>query len=183
MKERDLLDDELNSLSPLLRDQKRKSDGFQAPPDYFDRMEAEVLRKTTGNTAGRNAARSIAPPLHAHTRSLWIRRVAMAAAATVALILTAWWLFQPKTDAEQAETMAVSAETPSGEEIEAYVLENLQDFETEQLAVLQHAGEAEAAVQNPVERQPGKQPKSEIKPEDLDRLLNDMSDEELEEIL
>jgi hypothetical protein len=186
MKEHDLADDELKALSPLLRDQKRKGDGLQLPPGYFDRMEAEILNKTVGKAAGRNTARSVAPPLQARTRNLWVRRTATAAAAALALLLTAWWFFKPQTAPVQAEALAVSTQTPSDEEIEVYVLENLQDFETEQLAILQPAsgfGAVPPLQDETTAPKPDEASKSELKPEDLERLLDDMSDEELEEIL
>ncbi len=169
---KDSLDDELKSISPWLRDMKRPDDGFNIPEGYFDtledrvfaRIEAEGLRQVPAMQAVR-----------------WVQpRVLMAAAAVFCAVLAAVWLLRPQP---QAEMVNVDL---SVEDVENYVLENVHDFDENQLASIQPEGFSEMmeAPTAPTEN-PGKAPSAgdEFSPEDVEKLLNDMSDEELESIL
>lgn len=103
----------------------------------------------------------------------------MAAAAAIALAIAAVWFFSPSPSI----VPGVAAVELSEEEIESYVLENVQDFEADQLATLPE--EELNEYQTPQLQQP---PKAEdlldnIAPEDVEKILNEMTDEELEDIL
>ena len=173
---KDSLDDELKNISPWLRDMKRPDDGFQIPEGYFEtledrvfaRIEAEGLRQT--------------PAMQALRGGRWWQqpRVMLAAAAVFCAVLAAVWLLRP-----QPQAVAAAADL-SAEEMEDYVLENVHDFDVEQLAAM--AGEAAAeAAEMPDAPAEGEDKKpaagDEFAPEDVDKLLDDMSAEELESIL
>ena len=170
------MDDELKNISPWLHDMKRPDDGFNIPEGYFDtlenrvfaRIEAEGLRQVPAMQAVRGGQWWVQP------------RVLMAAAAVFCAVLAAVWLLRPQPQAEMA------AVDLSVEDVEDYVLENVHDFDENQLASIQPEGFSEMmeAPTAPTENQ-GKVPSAgdEFTPEDVEKLLNDMSDEELESIL
>jgi hypothetical protein len=173
---KDSLDDELNKLSPWLREQRRKGDGFRLPDDYFEGLEARVFERIDAGAAhGRPTLRVVKK-----NAGLAIRpRTALALAAALSLVLAAVWFFRQPT-----ETLAPIASVElTDEEIEAYVLSNVHDFEADQLASLPPDESLESNA--PSEQMP-KKPKhllDDLKPEDVDALLNDMTEEELEELL
>lgn len=175
-KMKDSLDDELKNISPWLRDMKRPDDGFQIPEGYFDtledrvfaRIEAEGLRQVPAMQAVRG-------------QRWWMQpRALMAAAAVFGAVLAAVWLLRPQPQAE------IAAVDLSVEDVEDYVLENVHDFDENQLASIQPEGFSEVmeSPTAPAENQ-SKAPSAgdEFTPEDVEKLLDDMSDEELESIL
>ena len=101
-------------------------------------------------------------------------------AALFCAVLAAVWLLRPQPQAEMA------AVDLSVEDVEDYVLENVHDFDENQLASIPDEGflEANESPATPAENS-GKAPSAgdEFSPEDVEKLLNDMSDEELESIL
>lgn len=165
-----------NELPSWLRDLNKKGDGLEVPDGYFDNLERSILEKTAGISRGSHGETTmvvVAGP----TRRLWYRRAPVwaAAAAMAGAIAMAWWLMRPAGTTNPLDL--------SDEDLHAYILENAQEFELEQLASIspEHLPEEPAKTGAPaVEDAPVQ---DEIHPEDLEHLLNDLSDEELEDIL
>ncbi|MEI6411232.1 MAG: hypothetical protein WCR52_17725 [Bacteroidota bacterium] len=182
MKEQESLDDELQGLSPFLRDLKRKDDGMKVHPDYFDAFESELFRKIEAGGARRPAQMTVVGGKAKRGFFMQVR-VWASVAAVMAAILAAWWFFQPKaTDAVSSTQMAMQL---SDEEVESYVLNNIQEFDTEQLAALPDnelvpAPATQEPKANPTKK---KRPELDVAPEDLEKVLKDMSDDELEQLL
>lgn len=172
------LQEELKGLSPQLHDLKQQNDGLRVPEGYFDALEDSVLTRldTMGARrqaiAGRRSGRGI---------RAWLFRpqVIAAIAAVFVVVLSAKWFFAPMPPAVQP--VAVQTQPTEEELIEAYILQNISDFEVDQLATLSKDREAEV-VAPPVTPQqtPGLEG---LSPEAIELLLREMSDEELESIL
>lgn len=165
----------------FLKDLKAKGDGFKMPEGYFDDMENAVFARL--KSAG-DLDRPV--PRVERRAKLWasfIRpKAAMAYAAALALLLAAVWFVRQQTVAVP-EAPLVSIDL-SEEDLEAYLLENAHEFEPEQLASLESD-----LVSEPVESQPGDQKNAnkrrhtDLHPDDLELILDEMTDEELEQIL
>lgn len=168
-----------DDLPPFLQDLKRKGDGLQVPEGYFDDMEAAVFaRLRSAGDLDRPALTVVKKP------GLFVQflrpRAAMAYAAALALVLAAvWFVRQSVTSVPEAPLATLEL---SEDDIEAYVLENVHEFEPEQLASLSKEDLPEITTENPT---PSAQPQAveELHPDDLDQILDEMTDEELEEIL
>lgn len=174
--------DELQNLSPLLREMRQKDDGFRLPEGYFKGLEGSVLSRIDASGTRRGAI------LQARRGVLFGKitrsRVVWAAAAVLALVLAATWFFKIKQ--AQADTLPVAAQGLTEEEIEAYVLENINEFEAEQLASLPAAEQIIPKPTTPSapETKPKQtSPIEDFSEEELEILLKDMSDEELESLL
>ncbi len=174
------IDDELKSISPFLKDLKGKGDGFEIPEGYFEDMEEAVFaRLKSSGDLGRPTMKVVKRP---GLFPLAIRpRTAMAMAAALALILTAiWFIRQPQS----VQPMPFVSSELTEDDLEYYVLENVHEFDPEQLAEL-----TQAETPEPNEEATSGKPKKnrstsdEIRPEDLEKILDEMTDEELEQIL
>lgn len=174
--------DKLNEELPqFLQDLKAKGDGLQVPDGYFEEMEDAVFaRLRASGDLDRPKMQVVKRP---GLFAAYIRpRTAMALAAALALILTAVWFVRQSASVAQ-ETPLASAELTE-EDIESYVLDNLHEFDAEQLASL-----TKEEIMEPVEETTPTTPKQnssrpeEIHPDDLDQILDEMTDEELEQIL
>jgi hypothetical protein len=100
----------------------------------------------------------------------------------LAMILAAVWFFRVPEPVAQETPMASYELTE--DDLEAYVLENVHEFDTEQLASLstvemEPLNEA-ANPETPVKKR--STPET-LHPDDLDEILDEMTDEELEQIL
>lgn len=168
--------EELKGLSPFLHEMRQSDDGFKLPEGYLDHFENELFSKL--DTSGRQVKpgmQVVKKPVN-KTRPLWSL---MAIAATFALLVSAVWFFQSRPAVINNPDVA-SVEL-SEEDIEAYLLENVYEFEAEQLALLPEP-EATASPANE-QPSPGKTNSTELTPEDVEHILDDMTEEELEEIL
>lgn len=167
---------ELNDLSPFLHDLRKREDGFQMPEGYLDNFETDLFAKLeTSGQYTQPGLQVVKKPAN-KTRNLW---PLMAIAAAFALLFGAIWFFKAGPAGTQNPEMA-SVEL-SDEDIEAYLLENVQDFEAEQLAMLP---EVEQTVEPAAKQKtPAKSNPDDLTPEDVKHILDDMTDEELEEIL
>lgn len=172
------INDELDKLSPWLRDMKRQDDGFRLPDNYFDAMEQSVfgrlessggLRKSVPPPSGNGLAARIG-------RKQWM----WAAAAVFTVVLAAAWFFGQPDDA----AAPVASIELTEEEIESYVLDNIRDFDAELLAdvPVQAAQEQPAPAAPPRPKQQA-DPVDDLSEEEIELLLKDMSDEELENLL
>lgn len=176
------LDDELKGLSPLLREVRGQDDSFRVPEGYFGALEDSVLGRVDASAMRRKQV------MGARRGGLFARfsrsQVAWAVAAALTLVLAATWLFRtpPQTDALQAAT----AQELTEEEIEAYVLENIRDFDAELLADVPVNSRAlpETKPASPAEtKTKTSDPLDDLSDEELELLLKEMSDEELENLL
>jgi hypothetical protein len=169
------LEDELKDLSPWLRDIRKgpKGGGFTVPPDYFDRMEDSVFQQLDALGARRRPA--AAPPREPWWSRLFRPSLVLAFGALAALALALWCWRQPREAAPANLPFATTELTV--EDAEAYLLENVLDLEPELLAAQLPAEETAPA---PQKAQPAE---LEISTEDLEQLLDEMSEEELEELL
>ena len=180
------LDDELRENAPWLRDMKRQGDGLRTPEGYFDDLEAQVFARLDTLGARRQA------PMQAVPGGYWARRlnlrVLAALAAGLALAAAAFWFFKAPSVAVQPALAEVRMPDLSEEDIETYVLENVQEFDAEQLAALPAVAATdqipERVAPNPAQyRSKRQQALDDLHPEDLDHLLDELSAEELESLL
>jgi hypothetical protein len=178
MKKEDL-DKELQEHAPFLSDLKQKGDGFKVPEAYFDGLEDAVFaRLEASGDAGRPKIKVVKRPLLSVS---FIRpKAAMAYAAAMVLVLTAVWFFRQPATVQPLPYVSVEL---TEDELETYVLENLNEFEPEQLVAL--TPEAPNTMEETIPGKPGKnlENSNELHPDDLDKILDEMTDEELEQIL
>jgi len=207
----DNLDDELRDLAPLLRDLKRQGEGLRTPDGYFDDLEARVFGRLDAhepqlfasppahqpyNLVGKVVARVSWPvTTRLVQRAMPLRRriipALTAIAAGLALITAAVWFFRSPAVMQQAPLLAqVTMPELSEHDIESYVLENVHEFEAAELASLppvevddQVAPEEETVPKPPQHRSKRQQALDNLRPEDLDNMLDGLSDEDLEKLL
>ena len=175
---KDSLDDELKDISPWLRDQKQADDGFQIPDGYFDALEERIFARIDAEGARR------APEMNGVRGGGWaaglLPRMAWAAAAASAAVLATVWLLRPPSE------MPIAAADLTEEDAAAYVADNAYEFELDQLAAIpaedmaQWLTEPASPATSPTKAKRGL---DDVSPEEMDKLLNEMSDEELESLL
>ncbi len=167
--------DELRSISPLLSSLKEKKDPHRLPDGYFDQLEANVFQRLE--------AEGLRVPIP-ETKSGWSvwlspARIAAAAAAVAVLITAIWWL-RPTEESQLTQTDTLEEITP--EMAEAYIQENILDFDEDLLTANLDNGESNTNE----ELLPEVKPKNNKKPpveDDLDQILDDLTEEELEDLL
>lgn len=174
MKDKILLNEELKGLSPWLHDLKQRGDGFQVPEGYFDTLEDSVFSRI--DAAGNRRAPGLTAKKGGGFFSL---RAISAAAAVLAVVLAATWLFRGRP----AELPAAVVPELSEEEIELYVLENIRDFDPAQLASLSPEETEALPPAQPESQRKTEDLLDELSEEELELLLKEMSDEELENML
>lgn len=168
-------------IPPFLKVLKGKDDGLKVPEGYFEDMEDAVFARL------KSAGDLNHPVLPAKNRSGWYRlfirpKAAMAYAAALAMMLAAVWFIRQSTYTVP-ETLLVSTELTE-DDLESYLLENLEEFEPLQLASLSVVEPAEPLEEGtPDSSRKNNSTSSEIHPDDLDDILDEMTDEELEQIL
>lgn len=181
--------DELDGLSPKLRDLKQTPDGLKLPEGYFDTLENRVLTQLEAQGERRISTESAST-----NWGIRVNRRYWAAAAAVAVLAVAIWQFagpnpdNPLADASQTVADAshgdVVVESLSEEEI--YLEEHILDFEPELLAEIDDESLENAIIestrQQPAASNPKKHKASKVDDE-LDQLLEELTDEELEDIL
>lgn len=179
MSKQESLDEELKGLSPWLRDQSRTRHGMQVPPGYFENMESSVFNKIDADGDRRQVMTTRTGGLLRMFRrpAAWA-----AAAAVVAIALAAWWMWRPQTGSAVPEEIYV--ETLTEEDIEEYVLDNITEFDSEQLASIASVEELpEILPEEKTGRNTPSKVIDEISPEEMENLLQQMSEEELESLL
>ncbi len=176
MNKHESLEEELKSLSPWLRDQSRKPSGMQLPTGYFENLEAAVFDQIEAQNLQRSGLTARKGGM---LRSILRPRMWAAAAAVAAIAVACWWMLRPQTVA--VLPVDTYAEALTDEDIEAYLLENITEFDAGQLASISEFTEQ---TPNPVPA-PGNSAKTtdDISPEELENLLQQMSEEELESLL
>lgn len=168
-------------IPPFLKALKGKDDGLKVPEGYFEDVEGAVFARL--KSAGDLNRPVLAPKKRSGWSGLFIRpKVAMAYAAALAMMLAAVWFIRQSTYTVP-ETTLFSAELTE-EDLESYLLENLEEFDPHQLASLNVAVPAEPLEEGGSDSSPkNNSTPSEIHPDDLDDILDEMTDEELEQIL
>lgn len=173
--------DELAGLSPSLRQMKEKDDGMRMPPDYFEQLQAKMMQQLKDEQPAPSA--QIVPFWAVKTTRF---RMA-AAAASVAILLTAgWWYMRPAETIAPitavAEPVQMDDVALTSEEAQLYIDENILEFDTEMLAAELDAAEMPV---DPAEKQPLKNnpSKTQTPDETLDHVLDELTEEELEDLL
>ncbi|GAB4496589.1 MAG: hypothetical protein OHK0019_28630 [Saprospiraceae bacterium] len=180
---KELLDDELKERSPLLLDAKKQGDGFRLPEGYFEALEDAVFSRVDSAGIRRK------PVLEAKRGGLFGRfsrsGIAWAAAATFVIVLAAAWFFKTQF-VQPLAPVATTQQELTEEEIETYVIENIQDFDASLIAAVP-VGEhvpPETKSATPTENNPAaSDPLDDLSDEELELLLKEMSDAELENLL
>lgn len=188
-KDKKLLDEELENLSPRLRALRGQDDGFRLPPAYFEGLDNAIFQQIDALGARRAPTPGIEKPGAGSLLAwLWRPRLALAFGTLLAAALTAWWLLRPQLPPAPI-VVPIAQINLSLEEAEAYVQANLLDFEPEQLAALASLEKEPAETTEPPAATPGQSKKTapkthvELSPEELEILLDDLSDEEIEQML
>ena len=178
MSEKDKIREELKGLSPLLS--KMKEDNgqpFRAPEGYFQGLPDEVLRRAR---AEEGLVRESRPVAHNRRVGAWLQwllfpRRAVGLAMALLLIVVGAYLVWPRS---AGYNLGEALAGISVEEAEAYVSENIGDFELE---VLLDVAVVSAEDVPQIELLP------DVGEEDIDRyldeVLDDISLDELEELL
>lgn len=168
-----------SDVPPFLQDLQTKGTGFSIPEGYFDDLESSVMARLEAAGDLKRPALVVTkrPGLFAsfvRPKLLW--------AAALTLLLAAVWLIQ--TPSAPINQTGLAATELTEEEIEQYMLENATQFDPVQLAALStETVEVEPSAQTPKHSPSSKQSPIELRPEDLDHILDEMTDEELEQIL
>lgn len=166
------INQELKEISPLLSRLRDQGDGLGIPQNYFGDFDERLKQRLAVPGVRRQSLQSINTPVK---RRLWPGIFAVA--ASLVLILGVVWVF--KTGSEEPE-FATSELT--SDEIATYLVENASDFEPEQLAAL---------TENPDETKQSVTPanesaypeKEEIPAEAMEEIIDEMTDQELAELL
>ncbi|MFM7400500.1 MAG: hypothetical protein ACKO4W_06310 [Bacteroidota bacterium] len=166
------INQELEELSPLLRQLREQGDGLETPHDYFEKFDNHLKQRIAERGVRRHALQQIQAPVK---RRMWPG--VLAAAASLALILGAVWYFNTGNEPRE---LAVTELSP--EEITAYLIENAADFEPEQLAALEETATVYNRLDSPEARKVMPE-KEEIPAEAVEEIIDEMTDEELAELL
>jgi hypothetical protein len=178
------LKDELSELSPRLREMKEHQEGRRTPENYFERMESEVFASLDSIGARRKPV-AMPRPVQSWWQWLLQPRMALALGSMMMLLMAGWWLWGGYAARQQAPALAAIPEVSlTADDIEAYVADNLQEFEPEQLAAQlpEVVAPTEPTPTAPALNNAAPSP-AELSPRELEQLLEDVSDEELEDIL
>jgi hypothetical protein len=175
-------DTQTDALPPFLQELKDKGDGFKVPDGYFEKMESSVLARLE---AAGNLRQPVSKP-QVSAQKLQVSfgpRTAMALAAALALVLAAVWFVRPKwSGLPEGDGRAASAPLTE-DDIASYLLENVHEWDASQLTLL-HSDGVQLLPDEKTSQTPVQSPsKTELRPEDLDAILDHMTDEELEQIL
>lgn len=182
MKKRSL-NTEQEEWSPKLRELKRQDDGFRLPEKYFEGLEDSVFARISAMESARQPV-AASPKGGGLFARIFRPRVLVAAAAFFVIALSAKWFFTPQPVSPVIPTSEIAQEMTEEEMIEEYVMENIRDFEIDQLALLapESVPHTETLPKQEKIASPQK-PQDDLSPEEIELLLKDMSDEELESIL
>lgn len=178
MSKKETLQEELESLSPFLQQQKQRPESMHVPEDYFDQLEDAIFSKLESEGALR-------PALSARPggvlRALWKPRMWAAAAAVAVIAVASWWVLRPQPLAPVPEE--IYTETLTEDEIEEYVMDNITEFDSEQLAAITPEQEISEPANTTLHEESDSKTLDDISPAEMENLLQQMSEEELESLL
>jgi hypothetical protein len=178
-KDRKALQDELRELSPRLADLQSRGDGQTVPPGYFDQLEGRIFQRIEDSGDRRTAQPAKLPSARIITMR-WMTAVA----ASLSLVLGAWWFLKPSPQPVVPGNYADLAATLTAEDAEAYIMNNLLEFETITLVSYVIVEEPEDHTDTPAPETKTRSGQIDLlSTDELDLLLREMSDEELEAIL
>ena len=120
MSEKKNIQQELKDLdSPLLAQWQGKAEEWSMPEDYLDDLTSEIIARSEQPLTVRLLQ-------FRHKKSWQI-------AASILFLLTASWFFVNNGTAKQPSSVLASLENISTEEIQIYVLDNIDEFDVELL--------------------------------------------------
>ncbi len=142
---KDELRDELEN-SPFLKKMKEQpSGGFQVPKNYFQHLPNEVLRKVKEPVPAPVVHPSLWEQIGQFVQGFLQPRYALALASVVVLAVAAVVFFKDKNATTTLPAMAeIRLEDISDEELFAYVSDNINDYDHEQ--VLEATGDKVPAL-------------------------------------
>lgn len=172
MKNTDDIKKELEELSPFLSKRKKEKEGFEVPTNYFRKLPDLIMdRIQEEETLSSSSAPTTNWLDHIIERIqlLLQPQYAMALASIAIFIMVSIFFFEQDNALLGANTLA----EVSDEEINSYVMDNLEEFEIDLLM--------DAIDEENLE----KEIESESSSDDdyLDNIIDDLSDKELEELM
>lgn len=174
--------EELEQLSPLLYELKKQGEVMYTPPDYFEGLEEKVYDKLEAE-GGR-----IAPPTSPW--KVWLSPLRLSVAAALTAIMVSVWGFLQPTVAPQAPmaattpfTLEEDAPVSLNSEVAAsYIKDNILEFDEDALFAA-YFEEDDDVENKPITTTKKNSKKITPSTEDLDEILDDLTDEELEDLL
>ncbi len=129
------IQEELNNHAPLLSGMPKQSEGYKVPDDYFARMEADLWKQLKPATKTVTESVSKASWLDGLIQQIsWLLQPRMALQlASVALVILAGFFFMNRSATSQQTDVLADL---TADEASAYVLANLDEFDTESLIEL-----------------------------------------------
>ena len=130
---------ELNELSPLLsklREQSGGKDSKSVPEDYFKNIRGKLIAEAMSEEVNLQAD---AEEKNAKQRTLVIPKWVFGIAASFTLLMAVWWSFDLTMDKGGSTEFALN--DLSYEELAAYVDDNLESFEENDLYTLVQDGD------------------------------------------
>jgi hypothetical protein len=164
--------EELKRISPFLTEIKTKATTETSPEGYLESLESKIYERLKAEGFARKQ------PSSALKLNLSPFQQLSAIAATLIFLVAAVWFIQ--TGSPFGPNKNHTAEL-TGAEIEDFVVENIHQFEPDLLVDMP----ASEIYPESEKSAPGgiRNSDTEFPPEDLDGLLQDMSDQELEQLL
>ncbi len=161
-------------LSPFLKDLKRKGEDQRVPAHYFDGLEDAVFAQIKNKGLDRQ---TVTPAMKASQGGRF-NRIWLVAAAVVLLVSAVWFL----RFSNNSQSLAPYAQIElTEEEVETYLLDHVHDFELEALSAI---GADLEDLDMPNKKSGNNHRKSDdLTPEDIESVIDQMSDEELEDLL
>lgn len=157
---------------------RKRGDGMKMPDGYLEQFEDRLMQRIQSEGVPRQRPGQGPRP----SRKPSLIQMWMAAAATVvALVAGIWFWGRPALpdSSDQAQPLAAYEKIEiSGEDAEAWLQDNVQEFEAQDLATITPEETTE-----PAESQHNTPQKPDIRAEDVEHLLDEMSEEEIEEML
>ncbi len=181
MENKESLRKELEKLSPRLARLKEEPDGMRIPGQYFEELPDRLMEFIQAETESEPV---LAPPPLTTGWAQWIRawlaplqRPQWAGAlALIALLAIGLWWFRPAAETVSAPADPFAQLAP--EEIQVYIEKNIQNFDTDLL--LELTDEVDDAEEDSL---PELREDDDAVDEDLDRLLQELEDLPIDDIL
>ncbi len=169
MSEKENIKAELEKLAPTLAQLKAENTGtgFEVPPNYFRQLTSDILAEVQPSTS--TPTDTWFSRFSQQLSMLLLGRPALALASVILLIIAGMWFLRPHAwDSTELPEFALN-----NDELEAYVLAHIEDFDTDLLIDIYTAEEEEKLDID------AEQPLIE---ENLDHLLLEMDEEEFESL-
>lgn len=172
MENKDEIRKELEELSPFLSKMEKKKGGFEVPANYFKQLPDLIMDRIQEEET---PSYSVAPTTNwldqiiERIQLLLQPQYAMALASVAILIVASIFFFGQNDNLTNATTLA----EVSDDEISSYVMNNVEEFEMDLLMEVMDEEVLEAETEN--------EPSGDENY--LDDIIDDLSDEELEELM